>query len=142
MDIAQAIEQYHSALDAFATGDPAPVKSLYARSDDVLLANPFGGSSRGWKAVSRALDFASSNFRDGKPVRCEEVTRYTGADLVTLFELEHWEAKVGGRSELSPFGVRVTTTFRLDEAGSWKLVSRHADPLTTAHADGPLRPTS
>jgi hypothetical protein len=74
MDIAQVIEHYHSALNAFATGDPAPLKSLYARSDDVLLANPFGGSSRGWKDVSRALDFASSNFRDGKPVRFEEVS--------------------------------------------------------------------
>lgn len=141
MDIAQVIEQYHSALHAFATGDPAPVKSLYARSDDVLLANPFGGSSRGWKDVSRALDFASSNFRDGKPVHVEEVSRYTGADLVALFEHEHWETKVGGRSELSPYDLRVTTTFRL-EGGSWKLVSRHADPLTTAHADGPLRPSS
>jgi hypothetical protein len=141
MDIAQVIEQYHSACHAFATGDPAPIKSLYARSGDVLLANPFGGSSRGWDDVSRALDFASSNFRDGKPVHFDEVSRHTGADLIALFEHEHWETKVGGRSELSPFDLRVTTTFRL-EAGSWKLVGRHADPLTTAHPDGPLRPSS
>ncbi len=141
MDIAQVIEQYHSALHAFAAGDPAPVKSMYARGEDVLLANPFGGSSRGWEDVSRALDFASSKFRDGKPVRVEEVSRHTGADLVTLFEHEHWETKVGGRSERSPFDLRVTTTFRLEVAG-WKLVGRHADPLTTAHVDGPLRPSS
>ena len=139
--IAQVIEQYHSACHAFAKGDPAPVKSLYARGDDVLLANPFGGSSRGWKAVSQALDRASSSFRDGQPVRFEEVARYTGAELVTLFEHEHWETKVGGRSEPSPFDLRVTTTFRL-ESGDWKLVGRHADPLMTAHADGPLRPSS
>jgi hypothetical protein len=74
-DVAQAIEQYHSACHAFATGDPAPFKSLYARSDDVLLVNPFGGSSHGWQAVSDALDFASSNFRDGKQVRFEELSR-------------------------------------------------------------------
>src|SRR5688500_3616429 len=106
MDIAQVIEQYHSSCYAFARGGPAPVKSLYARSDDVLLANPFGGSSRGWTAVSQALDDASSNFRDGQPVRFEEVARYTGADLITLFEYEHWETKVGGRSEPSPFDLR------------------------------------
>jgi hypothetical protein len=47
MDIESVIEQYHSSMDAFALGDPAPVKALYARSEDVLLANPFGGSSRG-----------------------------------------------------------------------------------------------
>ena len=141
MDVAQVIEQYHSACHAFATGDPAPIKSLYARSDDVLLANPFGGSSRGWEAVSQALDGASSNFRNGKPVRFEEVSRYTSADLVALFENEHWETKVRGRSELSPFDLRVTTTFRREDGG-WKLVSRHADPLTAPHVDGPLRPTS
>jgi ketosteroid isomerase-like protein len=93
MDVAQVIEQYHAARNAFATGDPARVKSLYARSDDMLLANPFGGSSRGWEDVSRALDFASSKFRDGKPVRVDEISCHTGADLVMLFEHEHWETK-------------------------------------------------
>ena len=140
MDIAQVIEQYHSACDAFAIGDPAPIKALYARGEDVLLANPFGGASRGWTAVSQALDFASSTFRDGERVRFEEVSRYSGADLVTLFEQEHWETKVGVRSELTPFDLRVTTTFRL-ESGEWRIVSRHADPLTTPHPDGPLRPS-
>ncbi len=141
MDIAQLIEQYHSACDAFAIGDPGPIKALYARSEDVLLANPFGGTSRGWAAVSQALDFASSNFRDGQRVRFEEVSRYSSADLVTLFEQEHWETKVGGRSEMAPFDLRVTTTFRLD-SGEWKIVGRHADPLTAPHPDGPLRPSS
>jgi ketosteroid isomerase-like protein len=141
MDIGQVIEQYHSGLHVFAVGDPEPLKAMYARSEDVLLANPFGGSSRGWAAVSQALDFASSNFRDGAPVRCEEVSRYVGADLVTLFEHEHWETKVGGRDEPTPFDLRVTTIFRL-ESGGWQLVSRHADPLTTPHPDGPIRPTN
>src|SRR5690242_10188226 len=119
VDIAQVIEQYHSACDAFAIGDPAPIKALYSRTDDVLLAYPFGGVSRGWTAVSQALDFASSNFRDGKPVRFEQVSRHSCAHLVTLFEREHWRTKVGARSELAPFDLRVTTTFRL-ESGGWK----------------------
>ena len=141
MEISQAVEQHHAACDAFSTGDPAPLKTLYSQVDDVLLANPFGGVARGWTAVSQALDFASSNFRDGKPVRFEEVSRYAGPDVVTLFEQEHWETKVGTRSTLAPFDLRVTTTFRL-ESGEWKLVSRHADPLTKPHPDGPLRPTA
>ncbi len=140
MDVEQVIEQYHLACDAFALGDPAPIKGLYARGEDVLLANPFGGASRGWTAVSQALDFASSNFREGERVHFEEVSRYSSADLVTLFEREHWEAKVGDRNQLTPFDLRVTTTFRCD-SGEWKIVSRHADPLTTPHPDGPLRPS-
>ena len=140
MDIDEVIEQSHSAWDAFAVGDPAPAKALYTRGDDALLANPFGGVKRGWTAVSQALDAASSNFRDGKRVRFEEVSRYSSDDLVTLFEQEHWEMKVGARTELAPIDLRVTTTFRLDD-GEWKIVSRHADNLTTPHPDGPLRPT-
>jgi ketosteroid isomerase-like protein len=106
-----------------------------------LLANPFGGWSQGWEAVSQALDSASSNFRDGKPVRFEELSRYTSADLIALFEHECWETKVRGRSERSPFELRVTTTFRREDDG-WKLVGRHADPLAMPNPDGPLRPTS
>lgn len=60
---------------------------------------------------------------------------------MTLFEQEHWETKVGARDEPSPFDLRVTSTFRLQDR-EWKLVSRHADPLTTPHPDGPLHPTS
>ena len=48
--------------------------------------------------------------------------------------------KVGARTELAPVDLRVTTTFRL-ENGEWKIVSRHADNLTTPHPDGPLRPS-
>jgi ketosteroid isomerase-like protein len=140
MGIDEVIEQSHSAWDAFAMGDPAPIKALYARGDDVLLANPYGGAKVGWPAVSQTLDSASSNFRDGERVGFEEVARYSGADLVTLFEQEHWETKVGARTELTPFDLRVTTTFRL-ENGEWKIVSRHADNLTTPHPDGPLRPS-
>ena len=55
MEFTRVIEQYHAACHAFATGDPAPVKSLYAHSDDVLLANAFGGSSRGWRLRPKRL---------------------------------------------------------------------------------------
>ena len=65
MDTETVIEQYHASMDAFALGDPAPVKALYARSDDVLLANPFGGFSRGWDAVSQAIPVRSKWWQLG-----------------------------------------------------------------------------
>jgi hypothetical protein len=56
-----------------------------------------------------------------------------------IHETEHWQAKIAGREELSDFDLRVTTTFRVED-GAWTIVHRHADPIATFSADGPLRP--
>ena len=137
MDIRDVIDQYHKAVDEFSRGDSLPVKMLFSHRDDVTLANPFGPPVRGWSKASEALDFASSRFKDGE-VSFELIARYETSELVTLFEIENWKAKVGGRQEVSPFVLRVTSTFRRED-DDWKVAHRHADPITTFHPDGPLR---
>lgn len=138
MDVDQTIERYHSALDSFALGDPEPVKALYGHQDDVTLANPFGPPVRGWANVADRLEYAASTFRDGRPIDFEKLALIVGTDVASLLEIERWEARVGGRYEITPFGLRVTSVFRR-ENGSWLLVHRHADPIVTADPDGPLR---
>src|SRR5262245_29267229 len=98
MDIQLIIEKYHKACDVFSRGNPEPVKDLYSHSDDVMLANPFGSTVKGWKQVSEALDFASSRFREGE-VSFETMATYESENLTTLFEIEKWKSKVGGKSE-------------------------------------------
>jgi ketosteroid isomerase-like protein len=138
MDLDDVIKQYHQTLDEFSRGDPEPLKQLFSHRGDVVLANPFGPAVRGRDQASRALEYASSRFRDGEVTAFEEVARYAGADLVMIHEKEHWQAKVGGAEDLSRFGLRVTSTFRRED-GAWKLIHRHADPITTADPRGPLR---
>jgi ketosteroid isomerase-like protein len=133
-----AAEQFHEALQAFALGDPGPVKAMYSRREDVMLANPFGPAVQGWASVSAALDRAASAYREGEVRSFEPVARYVSDDLASIHELERWAAKVAGRAEISDFGLRVSSTFRRED-GDWKLVLRHADPINTAHPDGPLR---
>jgi len=140
LDLEQAIERYHRAVDEFARGNRDPVKALFSHGDDVTLANPFGPPVRGWDQVSEALDYASSRFREGEVTSFESIARYVAADLASILEVEQWEAKVGGRDEVTPFVLRVTTTFR-QEDDTWKLVHRHADPISTADPEGPLRAT-
>lgn len=137
MDLAQ----YHSAADEFSRGNPEPVKEVFSHRDDVTLANPFGPAVRGWKHVSQALDFAASRFRGGEVTAFELLAEHEVPGQSTIFEIERWKAKVGGREDMSAFELRVTSTFR-HEDGVWKLVHRHADPIATQHPDGPLRDSS
>jgi len=140
-DLEVVIESYRVACGSFAAGDPEPVKALYSMRDDVILANPFGSYAVGWERVSEALDFASSNFKDGGQPTFEPIASYIGSDLAVIFQHERWETKVGGREDVSVFDLRVTTTFRLED-GTWRIVERHADPLVTHDADGPIRKTT
>jgi hypothetical protein len=138
MNLPETIEQYHRALDAFSRGTPGPVKDLFSRAGDVTLANPFGPAVRGWDAVSAALDFASSRFRDGAATGFTLVASYEADTLATVVETEQWQARVSERADVTPWELRVTSTFRLENR-EWKLVHRHADPIATADELGPLR---
>jgi ketosteroid isomerase-like protein len=124
------VEQYHQALDAFVTGDPAPQKKLFSRQEDVTLANPLGPPARGWAEVEKILERAASLLREGEPCRFERISGYTGTDLAYMVEIERTRAKVGGSADVSPIALRVTTIFRLEDGG-WKVLHRHADPVTS-----------
>lgn len=138
MDIRQVVDQYHAAADEFSRGDSLPVKLIFSHREDVTLANPFGPPVRGWRRVSEALDFASPRFKDGEVTSFETIAEYETSELATIFEIERWKAKVSGRKDVDSFDLRVTSSFRRED-GAWKLIRRHADPISTFHPDGPLR---
>ena len=116
-------------------GDPEPKKRLYSRLDDVTLANPFGPPARGWQKVSETLERAASQLRDGKVIEFERISEYATPELAYIVEIERYHGKVG-TSEAAPNALRVTTVFRRED-GEWRIVHRHADPIT-----GPRRPES
>jgi ketosteroid isomerase-like protein len=123
------LDEYHRAGRELTNGNPEIYKGLYSRRDDVTLANPFGPPVRGWSEVSATLDRAAANYRDGEIVGFENVSTVIAADLAYTVEVESYRARVGGAEELVPVSLRVTTTFRREDA-VWKVVHRHADPIT------------
>ena len=129
-DLDGAIEQSHSALAAILKGDPSGYEALFSDRDDVILGNPFGPYAHGRKKVEETLAGAASHYRDGEVTGAELVAKYASGDLACVVEVERGRAKVGGGEDLVPIAVRVTNLFRL-ERGAWKLVHRHADPITT-----------
>ena len=107
-----------------------PQKRLWSRGDDVTLANPLGPPVRGWGQVEEHLEQAASTARECEPLRYESISEYSTGDLGYNLELEWTRAKFGGAEEMTPVSLRATTIFRREE-GEWKIVHRHADPITT-----------
>ena len=128
-DFAQVIEEYHGTIDAIVTGDPEPQKRLWSRGDDVTLANPLGPPVVGWDRVVEQLESAVASVREGEPVSYESISEYSTSDLGYNVELERTRAKFGGSNEMTPVALRVTTIFRRED-GEWRIVHRHADPIT------------
>jgi ketosteroid isomerase-like protein len=138
-DLDDVIERYHLALGAFMRGDHEPARRLYSERDDVTLGNPFGPFAQGFARVVEAMARAAANYRDGEASAFDTVSKHVAGDLAYLVEVERLRSKVGGRDDLVPVELRVTTIFRR-EADGWRIVHRHADPITTARpADSVLR---
>jgi ketosteroid isomerase-like protein len=57
-------------------------------------------------------------------------------------EIERFRAKIGGNKEAAPVALRTTSILRREDGG-WKILHRHADPITTEQpAESVLRTQS
>jgi ketosteroid isomerase-like protein len=130
-DFSQVVEQQHQALDAFARGNAEPAEKLWSQRDDITLGNPFGPFVSGSDQVLQAMRRAASFYRDGKAVGFDLIANEVTADLAYLVEVERLSTKMGGRDDFTTVDLRVTGIFR-NEDGAWRLVHRHADPITSA----------
>jgi ketosteroid isomerase-like protein len=130
-DVDELIEQFHLAQREFLKGNPEPVKKLFSHREDASHANPYGPPVRGREQVAKAIDHSSSLRSDGEFVGSEIVAKYVTPELAYVVQIERVKAKVGGREDVTPFALRTTMIFR-PEDGIWKVVHRHADPITTA----------
>lgn len=138
-DLDEFIDQYHAAVGRIVQGSAEPLKALYSHAEDVVLANPFGPAVRGWEAVSARLEDAASRMSNGEMAGHDRLAAYVTAELATMHEVEHGTVSVGGGG-VANWTLRTTTTFRREDGG-WKLVHRHADPISRTDAQGPLRTT-
>ena len=130
-EVDRLIERFDLAQGEFMKGNPEPVKKLFSRREDVTLANPLGPPAHGWEQVAATMEHAASQFRDGKIGVYETIEKHVTPELAYVVRVERAEAKVGGSEDSAPIALRVTMIFRPEE-DEWKIVHRHADPITTA----------
>jgi ketosteroid isomerase-like protein len=129
-DVDRLIELYQLAIDEFMKGNPQPVQELFSHREDASIANPYGPPVRGWDDVAKTTEHAASLRRDGRASGFEIVAKHVTPELAYVVQIEHLESKVGGREEITPYTMRATMIFR-PEDGTWKVVHRHADSITT-----------
>ena len=125
-----AVTQNHAALDAMVEGDSTGYVALLSDHDDVTWGNPFGPFARGREGVEATLARAAARMQGGRATDFDRIATYLAEDLAVVVEVEHAEVKTDGAGAMSPAALRVTSVFRL-EGYAWKLVHRHADPITT-----------
>lgn len=126
-----AIAQSHRALEAILNGNPALYQALFADREDITLGNPFGPFGRGRAEVTARLANAATKYRDGVVVGVDRIATYGSGDFACVVEVEHDRARVGAQPDFAEFHVRVTSVYERI-GGEWRLVHRHADPITTA----------
>ena len=130
-NVDELLAQFDLAADGFLKGNPESTAGLWSHGQDVTLANPLGPAVRGWEQVATTIEHAASQMRDGEIVAVENVVKYVTPELAYIVRLERAKAKVGGQQAVTPISLRVTMIMR-PEDNVWKIVHRHADPITAA----------
>lgn len=128
-ELEQMIEEQHLALDAFVKGNDEPLAKLWSRADDATLGNPFGPFVRGYEQIAEMMRTAATYYRDGEAIGFEQLSKHVTVDLACIVEVERFTARIAGRQEVTPLSLRCTSIFRRED-GLWRLVHRHADPIT------------
>jgi ketosteroid isomerase-like protein len=128
-DLNEARDLYHNSVAAFIRGDPDAQKQLWSSRGDVTLANPLGPPAKGFEQVCQVIDAASAQIGQGEGYTFDSITVIETADLAYEVGVERSRIKLGGSAAKVPVSLRVTTIFRRED-GEWKIVHRHADPIT------------
>ena len=130
-DLSEFRDEYHRSLEAFTRGDAEATKPLWSRRDDVTLANPLGPPVRGRDQVHQLMDRTAAQLSGGEGLVVETVAVYETGDLAYDVVTEHCRARLGDAAQAMPISLRVTSIFRRED-GQWRIVHRHADPITNA----------
>src|SRR5262245_20363559 len=129
--LAAAMPGYHEAETALHSGDAAPRKAMWSRTEPVTLFGA-GMSGTGWTQIEPVFDRLQSAFSDCTSYRNEVIAAGASGDLAYIVAFEHTTASVDSALPRA-YTLRVTTVFRREE-GEWRVAHRHGDTLASPAA--------
>ena len=124
--LAAVVPPLTAADTAIHNGDAGPRIALWSREDPVTL---FGAvqTKTGWREIAPVFEMLASRFSNCESFEYEVIAAGVSGDLAYIAGVEHTTAAVGDAAP-QEYALRVTTVFRR-EAGEWRVVHRHADPV-------------
>lgn len=132
------LPRFEEGTSRFINGDPSLWKQNASHRDDVTIMGGWGAYEKGWQDVGARYDWASARFREsGAKVKVELLSSGVSGDLAYTVSIERNEVLVVGQDKPAPSALRVTHIFRKED-GAWKLIHRHADPVTSKTAPDTL----
>jgi ketosteroid isomerase-like protein len=121
----KTLEQETAIQAAMLNGNPGPMISHWADSDDITVFGGWGRTENGHTPVTDAMRWVASRFTGADAVDLEHIAIASSGDLAYTagFERSHVSVDGGPPGDMT---LRVTHIYRRID-GDWKLVHRHAD---------------
>lgn len=127
-DLAALFRHATAAHALLTAGEVARYMEMLAPTPDFSIMDPLGGpASHGYDGSPETMENRRRFFRGGGSASTELVASYGSGELAVLAFVERARMAIGDLPE-QDWALRVTLAFRR-EAGRWRLVHRHADPL-------------
>ena len=111
---------------AIHNGDPGPRFAIWSTNDPLTLLGAWM-SATGHAEVSDVFHKLEKTFSDCTSYSFELIAAEVSGDLAYTVGFEHTAASVDG--EPRSYTLRATQVYRRED-GEWKVVHRHADPVT------------
>jgi ketosteroid isomerase-like protein len=124
---AEVVPLLRAEVMALHNGDTAPRKALWSHADPItLFGAEFAGS--GWASLEPIFDHLATTFAGSRDTQYEVLSADSSGDL------GYMAIERSGVGDLPVYELWVTTLFRREDS-AWKVIHRHADPLTAASRD-------
>jgi hypothetical protein len=131
--VQRLLEQAKRSNHAWMSGDSGPAAQGMVHDARFSIFGPFGGlPPPGWsdEFASRQASAAKA-FQGSVSSSIELVRSYVTPEMAVLVLIERSEVRFAGHDRPQPWVLRSTVVYQPDGEGGWKVVHRHADPLTT-----------
>lgn len=132
-DFKTFMKERQQVAAAYVSGDAGPLGRIVAQQSPASFMSPGGGVVKGTQAVWSRYEKDAGRFEPGSTTELEIIDMAAGDTVAYWTGIQQAQARMKGQAEAVANKLRVTEVFRR-EGDSWKLVHRHADPLTDAKA--------